>query len=428
MYSNTYQVYLSNSGVNLSGITPATITFDPSTLGTSKFVYKIIYNFGDEQEETVIYTKYPRYTNIPSIDPLSTPTSHYYESAGLYQVSITVYEINKSTPTVYTCSVNLTLPQIYNFKLLDAAVYNSYSEVMFVLESDSPSFVVPVVASWDRKNINEPVIILPFPTPTATLTPSPTVTLTRTQTLTPSVTHTATRTHTPTPTVTKTATHTPTVTKTQTATPTLTRTQTASHTPTHSQTRTPTPTYTLTPTVTVTKTQTDTPSVTKTATPTLTRTHTPTPTPTKIPVMGAIISDNATTVTNANGINLYAMLLQVDDRVVITYDSNHIPDRFTILSPNGTIIATSGWVGDVDYNDLLIAAGFTGVEGTGLGYLSFINTAGYPYINILIESILENSYSHITVDLVLPYLQTENINVVEYLTTEDDEYIMLSGI
>ena len=58
MYSNTYQVYLSNSGVNLSGITPATITFDPSTLGTSKFVYKIIYNFGDEQEETVIYTKY----------------------------------------------------------------------------------------------------------------------------------------------------------------------------------------------------------------------------------------------------------------------------------------------------------------------------------------------------------------------------------
>lgn len=390
MHSNAYQVNLNNSGVTVNGITPATITFDPSSLNTSKFVYKIIYNFGDGKEETVIYTKYPRYTNISSIDPLSTPITHYYEDAGSYEVLITVYEINKPTPTVFVCNVNLTLPQIYNFNLLDAAVHSSRNEVVFVLESDSPSFVVPVVANWNRKLIDEPVVIIPLPTPTSTVTPTPTVTLTRTQTLTPSVTRTATRTLTPTPSVTKTATRTPTVTRTQTATPTVTRTET----------------------------------------PTLTRSQTPTPTPTKIrvvgpPVMGSIIPDNVATVTNIDGISLYAMLLEFDDQVVITYNASHIPDRYTIYSPEGELITTSGWVGDAEYNNLLIAAGQPAVQGVGLGYLLFTNTAGYSYINIQIESLFSNSYSKITVDLVLPYLQSENKEVVEYITTENDEYILL---
>jgi hypothetical protein len=85
-------------------------------------------------------------------------------------------------------------------------------------------------------------LIVPTPTPTATMAPTPTPTLTSTPTPTLTPTNTPTQTGTPTPTPTETPTMTPTLTATNT--PTLT----ATNTPTLTSTQTLTPTPTNTPT------------------------------------------------------------------------------------------------------------------------------------------------------------------------------------
>ena len=101
-------------------------------------------------------------------------------------------------------------------------------------------------------------LLVPTPTPTASVTP--------------------TQTSSQTPTPTKTPTNTPTNTASNTPTPSTTTTLTPSNTPTNTQT--PTNTITNTPTTTPTNTPTNTQTPTNTATNTPTPTKTPTPTPT----------------------------------------------------------------------------------------------------------------------------------------------------
>lgn len=479
---NIYTLALNNTSLTLTGNIPASVVFNPSAYITTKKIYSIVYNFGDgTPNKTVTYTKYPRELNLPDIEPSNTAVEHTYHTAKNYTGTVTIYEIGAALPVVISFTLTLAKATLPSLKILKTSMYGSKDEVFFVFESDTPRLVFPAVANWERNILNEPITVYipPTPTPTSTVTVTPTVTktatptptvtktvtptptVTATSTVTPTVTKTATPTNTPTRTPTKTVTPTPTVTKTATSTPTSTVTPTATKTVTPTNTPTRTPTKTVTPTPTVTKTATPTPTstvtptatptntVTPTVTPTVTRTATITPTVTRTatvtptvtptntltPTVTPTVTRTATvtpslpqfipldTVVANSGIGrfIYRVPVSLDEVVILNFNAEAMPDRFSIVSPSGTLLATSGWVGDSAYNADLNAQGQPNVSGPSAGFIYTIIASGVSYVYIIVEAIFTNSSNNITISKQdSAYLTTEDDI---FILTEDDEFI-----
>jgi hypothetical protein len=173
-------------------------------------------------------------------------------------------------------------------------------------------------------------LVVPTPTPTASVTPTQTSSQTPTPTKTPTQTPTPTKTPTQTPTNTATNTATPTNTSTPTQTPTNTATNTAS------PTQTPTNTTTNTATPTNTPTQTQTPTNTSTNTPTPTKTPTPTPTP---PGFWEIVDCFGT----SSIVEISGVSPSIGEMYLFTFDNNNLDYNcyFVTDTSYGPIVATA---------------------------------------------------------------------------------------
>lgn len=317
MYYNNYQLLLLSNNVTLAGVTPASITFDPSGVSTSEFAYTLVYDFGDNTQQTVTYTKYPKYSGKQNIDPLFFPVTHKYDTAGTYTVSISVFQIDSDTPQIVTANIELIASPAFNFNIIKSSLINTKNDVLFVLESEYPRLVAPVIASWDKKILPEPVTKAIQPTPEPT---------------------------------------------------------------------------------------------------------TPVPTPTPVPEDAFIVIPGTKYPKYHTLLARYKLVVDPFDKVVLNYDSNHIPDRFTILNPEGDVITTSGWVGDFNtYDAELASIGQDGVVNSGVGSISFTNTNFYDFVYIKIESLNEESYYNFIADLIQStVLVTDSY---EYLITDDGNCI-----
>lgn len=178
----------------------------------------------------------------------------------------------------------------------------------------------------------------------------------------------------------------------------------------------PTPTVTITPSITLTCTP----------TPTITTSHTPTPTITPTvtvtPSSPAIIALGSTIRSSGRGRFVYRVSVSAPDYITLSYNSKSLPDKFSIISSTGVLLATSGWVGDSAYNLDLNANGQPNVSGPGVGSIYASIQDGSTYVYAVVESVFNDSVSTIVVTAQGGlYLSTEEDI---FILTEDDEYII----
>lgn len=359
---NLYNISLTSNILNISGITPAKITFDPSLYieskgfgVTSKLVYQISYQFNENTIQDVIYTVYPSSYNLSNIYPLSTTTTHIYNSAGTHYCYISVYEIGTAV-NIITATIDLYTNERLDLYLLKSSVFNVKNDTLYVFESEIPNLVLPVYLNWEKEKTK---YIDPIYYPTPTITPSLTITPTLTPSTTPTPTVTPTNTLTPTPTLTNTRTNTPTTTPTPTVTPTIT------------------PTLSITPTIT----------------PTTTPTPTITPSPTLPQVGDTTISYRF----SGKGIHRYKIPVPAGSSFVFAYDAGQVPDKFTLFTFDDQVIYTTGWAGLDTYNKALASLGEGPVESFSIGSITLTNNTSTDYILVEAKAIFSSSKGMFTI-------------------------------
>ena len=359
---NLYNISLNLKTLSVTGIAPAQIIFDPTFYTEiegereiTNLIYKISYNFESDVYQDVIYTVYPDSYNLNNIIPLTTTVFYNYNNIGTHYCYISVYEIGTDV-NVITAIISLSANDLVDLYLLKSSVYNVKNDTLYVFENDYPNTVLPVYLNWeDKKTKYIDPLQYPTPTPTPTISVTPTFTPTNTVTPTPTITFTLTPSQTPTPTI--------------TVTPTLT------------------------PTISITPTNTVTPTFTPTATPTTT----PTPTVTPSQTFPRIVSTDYTYRFSGKGIFRYKIAIPIGYSFNFTFDAGQVPDKFSIFSADGSLIYTSGWVGQPSYNYALSILGEPAVTSSSSDTILLTNNTLFDFIIVEAKSVFSTSKGEFTV-------------------------------
>jgi len=192
MATNNYQVSLLFAVVNIHGIAPASVVFNPASHEALDTIVLIKYNFGDGESREVAFTKFPPLQNKSDIVPRFVQVAHTYKSPGVYKGTVTFYQVNDSTPSVVNFTITLEAAADLNLRLIKSAARGSANDLTLFFQEASQKSILPIVAAWNRIVLPEPITVFVPPTPsvTMTMTPTPSVTLslTPTHTRTPGVT------------------------------------------------------------------------------------------------------------------------------------------------------------------------------------------------------------------------------------------------
>lgn len=180
-------IYLTTSGsYSLSGVAPFTLVLEPSGFIRTTKIYKIEYVYDDEiYIQTLFPSNSTDYLNqnlsIPEEpgDPRNykqTKTFFINKPYQDYNINIKVYQFDISEPSVVTLKLNLSAPSLENisgsdgyFKeihLKTTRMYGINNELIYIFESESPNYLLPVSVNWKpipATEIVEQKIIPPRP-------------------------------------------------------------------------------------------------------------------------------------------------------------------------------------------------------------------------------------------------------------------------
>lgn len=158
-------VYLNTAYQAITGLSPFTLTINPSAISTSNKVYKISYNFGDG-------TLIDKVIN-PDNDQgfLNTTQTHVYYLTGdiqkTFNINVHAYQFNTSLYNDYTISLNLKTPSLEKkttslsalssfayfdeLHLVGSRMFGTDNEVLYMFESINPNYVLPVMVNWKSR-------------------------------------------------------------------------------------------------------------------------------------------------------------------------------------------------------------------------------------------------------------------------------------
>jgi hypothetical protein len=158
-------VYLNTAYQAITGLSPFTLTINPSGISTSNKVYKIAYNFGDG-------TLIDRVVNPDNDqDFLKTEETYVYYLTGniqkTFNINVHAYQFNTSLYNDYTISLNLKTPPLEKkttslsalssfayfdeLHLVGSRMFGTNNEVLYMFESINPNYVLPVMVNWKSR-------------------------------------------------------------------------------------------------------------------------------------------------------------------------------------------------------------------------------------------------------------------------------------
>ena len=160
-------VYLNTAYQAITGLSPFTLTINPSSISIPNKVYKIGYDFGDG---TLI-------DNIINPDNdqdfLKTTQTHVYYLTGdtqkTFNINVHAYQFNTSLYNDYTISLNLKTPPLEKkttnlsalssfayfdeLHLVGSRMFGTENEVLYMFESINPNYILPVLVNWKARPI-----------------------------------------------------------------------------------------------------------------------------------------------------------------------------------------------------------------------------------------------------------------------------------
>jgi hypothetical protein len=182
LYETSFDLVSSNERVFIDQFAPLKLTIDPFNALPSKNlnqfnfaskIYKIVYDWGDGEIETVKI--YPSQFNAPTIfsypsvketgDPRQVKKEHVYTLSGelkkAFNLSVKIYMFGRNQPIEYRAVIRLSAPQLdgtvrgffKNIHLIDAKMYGTDNKILYIFEGKDPSWILPVLVDWRiRKN------------------------------------------------------------------------------------------------------------------------------------------------------------------------------------------------------------------------------------------------------------------------------------
>ena len=154
-------VYLTSFNSSVTGISPFSLTIDPINVEDileNKKIYKIQYDFGDGYVTNQLVN-----FNIDD-KPSLHPKQHTFYIKNLrntsFPVNVSVYQINKPNPTIFSLSLNLRVPDlenVYNINqtnmfdevhLINSRMFGPTNNILYVFQSKNPNYMLPVIVNW----------------------------------------------------------------------------------------------------------------------------------------------------------------------------------------------------------------------------------------------------------------------------------------
>lgn len=186
LYETTFDLVSSNERVFIDEFAPLKLTINPFDALPSKNsnqfnfqskIYKIVYDWGDGQVETVKIKpstfNSSNLINYPSVkesgDPRNTTKEHIYtldkEIKKAFNISIKIYMFGNNSPIEYLATLRLQSPRLdgtktgffKNVHLIDAKMYGTDNKILYIFEGKDPSWILPALVDWRIKRSDETV-------------------------------------------------------------------------------------------------------------------------------------------------------------------------------------------------------------------------------------------------------------------------------
>lgn len=186
LYETSFDLISSNEKVFIDQFAPLKLTIDPfnalpsknsNQFNFSSKIYKIVYDWGDGEVETIKiqpsqFNTTPIF-NYPAVkengDPRQVKKEHIYtlnnELKKLFNLSVKIYMFGVSQPIEYFAVIRLSAPQLdgtikgffKNIHLIDAKMYGTDNKILYIFEGKDPSWIMPVLVDWRIKKNDETV-------------------------------------------------------------------------------------------------------------------------------------------------------------------------------------------------------------------------------------------------------------------------------
>lgn len=160
-------VYLTTANQAITGLSPFTLTINPSGISSSNKIYKLEYNFGDGSIIDRVLTP------DNDSDFLKTLETHVFSLTGnlqkTFNINVHAYQFNTSLYNDYTISLNLKAPPIESttttlstlssyayfgeMHLVGTRMFGTENEVLYMFESINPNYILPVLVNWKARPI-----------------------------------------------------------------------------------------------------------------------------------------------------------------------------------------------------------------------------------------------------------------------------------
>jgi hypothetical protein len=170
-------IYLTNPDTfSLSGISPFTLVIEPSGISPSSKIYKIEYYYDDEiATQTLFPSNSSNYINLNLPIPEEPGDPRNYKQIKKiyidqpYQtlvITIKTYQFTSFQPSTYTINLSLSAPSLEDitglngyFKeihLKNTRMFGINNELIYIFESESPNYLLPVCVNWKPVPQKEP--------------------------------------------------------------------------------------------------------------------------------------------------------------------------------------------------------------------------------------------------------------------------------
>lgn len=164
MNNQTIYVDSTTNGKKFYSISPTTITLNTSAFNGLGKLWKIVYNFGNNEVKTQNFTiNAPYLSSLPipdeSGDPRNYPVhSNYYFDDSFtktYTIKIDFYSIGIDIPETVSFDLMLRLPNIdeifsteSELKLVGTRMFGTDNKILYIFESQSPNYLLPVIMKF----------------------------------------------------------------------------------------------------------------------------------------------------------------------------------------------------------------------------------------------------------------------------------------
>ncbi len=170
-FQTTYNLLSSSGGIAISGWSPFTLTINPSGLLLPNKLIKLVYSWGDGITQTISLA--PSLSADPYVpisaepgDPRNTILSHDYTISSVsanFNLQVCAWTLNVSAPIVLNLSARVFLPSnlqnvIQSFRLVDARMFGQDDRIFYVLESNTPNYIIPILVNWNTINVKDNIV------------------------------------------------------------------------------------------------------------------------------------------------------------------------------------------------------------------------------------------------------------------------------